>query len=488
MLSVQRVNDFYLLGAMKHDLSSARVEERGKIKLKEKVSHNLEYLTTNLARAFYDYILLASAGESRHAQKSYTNWYFIEQLRGEREDSYDDCKMFNPDELRDALIKVFERENWRTSGYGNKSWQKIASASQYYGKWPDGVFVDYCVDLHHNGGNMFNKPVKNYMDFDVSYWGNLQWFLNLKREHNILRLTYEQASKTNPCYRVTSSSMLMYKKWCVFNNFDPDESIFCKEDSYDTPYDINTYNYVPIEWGNTKPIVLKKYRKGVNVPTDQFGNVVNGKTVTVAKEQSDIRASTIYHTHAQKLKQFTNWRAMKKYLADHEEEIDKQYHKAIINSFRYCVVKGKERTKLREQVREMVDMKYNLHELARKLVIEKYQRHKTQFKSMLKHKKLIDAGELPEGLIKYVGHGKLLSHPCKQQYDGYTWTITQEHIEKYSTQEEVIGTETVKKILKEKEVMPSKNEIEFEESFNVTDYIEKVSTHLSTVQEVQNER
>ena len=147
--------------------------------------------TDRLAGAFFDYIALASFGEARHAPsqaKCYIlqicyNWNRddAQQNIHTRTESYKKALRFDPYRFLPVLSILFHDGQWKDA-YGGKRWGDIAKAGMMYKEVSSTVFVDYVVDLSHNGGSMFNKNILFQFYSGDSYIH----MLSMKRTFSIL--------------------------------------------------------------------------------------------------------------------------------------------------------------------------------------------------------------------------------------------------------------------------------------------------------------
>jgi len=151
------VADFYALQAL--DASSRRKVDTFRRPherwLQDFEDYSQRY-ASKFARALFDYLALACFGEARHCWDKAS--LAIEGLpEGKsRRGAYEDARAYNPWLFLPKLEILFQRAEWEAY-YGGPSWARIAQAAQLYGKLPDTVFIDHCVDLSHNGGLCFDK-------------------------------------------------------------------------------------------------------------------------------------------------------------------------------------------------------------------------------------------------------------------------------------------------------------------------------------------
>lgn len=115
------------------------------------------YFVDNLAKVIYEYTCCAVLTELRHCDKSN---YYVTQIPNNigRGKALDLIKKFTPTSILELGVKMFDGTwNYWNSSYGGSTWQMIAKAGLMYGKVPNMVFIDHCVDLCHNNGSYFDK-------------------------------------------------------------------------------------------------------------------------------------------------------------------------------------------------------------------------------------------------------------------------------------------------------------------------------------------
>lgn len=118
----------------------------------------MEYFVSNLARVIYDYTVLAVLSELRHGCKSNLVLDIPNFMRSERYQIFAWAKEYTSNSILRTGEYLFSSDNnYWASHYGGDSWKAIAKAGLMYGKIPDLVFIDHCVDLCHNSGSYFDK-------------------------------------------------------------------------------------------------------------------------------------------------------------------------------------------------------------------------------------------------------------------------------------------------------------------------------------------
>lgn len=132
------------------------------------------------ARRLFDYLALACFGEARHAgdRASHCVEGFPVAPGDSRAVAVREAVQYNPRQFLPVLVRLFEEADWE-SGYGGRSWGRIARAALMYGQVPDVVFIDHCVDLSHNNGLCFDKHEAGLMLYDGGEYVQL---LNAKRD------------------------------------------------------------------------------------------------------------------------------------------------------------------------------------------------------------------------------------------------------------------------------------------------------------------
>lgn len=147
-----------------------------------------EAYVKNLARAVFDYTVLACAGEARHA-RACTGYYnpYIPQGGG-RGSAMEYAKRYEPYSVLRACYRLFNELDWG-SNYGGEAWARIAHAGLQYGKWDDVTFIDHCVDLSHNSSPYFDKCQAGI--FEMCSSSRYEELLDMKRSYAPEDLIYE---------------------------------------------------------------------------------------------------------------------------------------------------------------------------------------------------------------------------------------------------------------------------------------------------------
>ena len=92
------------------------------------------------------------------------------------------------------VVELFNAE-WKSSSYGGYRWKQIADTLLRYetGQYTDGMFIDTCFGLEHNGGCYFNKA-SNYYNWKVPAKG-LKYLLDVKQSASPTRIGYSPMIK-----------------------------------------------------------------------------------------------------------------------------------------------------------------------------------------------------------------------------------------------------------------------------------------------------
>lgn len=129
-------------------------------------------LSQRWSRGMRDYLLMASAGEARHLP---SHWQWGHAAPQSRHECYLKARKYDPNELGPNLVRVFSDYSW-PGGFGGKLWAHCAEHAVAWTPEAGVAWVDHAVDLKHNGGPVWNKPV--LWEFSNS---TLMAWLNFKR-------------------------------------------------------------------------------------------------------------------------------------------------------------------------------------------------------------------------------------------------------------------------------------------------------------------
>ena len=157
-----------------------------------------ERYVKQFANAVYDYTVLATAGEMRHAKRQ-SNYCFpdFDSTFGShgRVHVYRNMQ-YDPIQLLQCAVMIFDSENntWGT-GYGGQPWCNIAKAGLMKGRVPDVVFADHCVDLSHNSAVYFDKAGTGILELESD--SNYKEFLTFKYEADPIDLIRRTGKSTH---------------------------------------------------------------------------------------------------------------------------------------------------------------------------------------------------------------------------------------------------------------------------------------------------
>lgn len=137
---------------------SAIARDRGMVRdlqwVKDLYTFKASY-EARLARNFFDYLVIAAAGEARHCEDvvAFGGCNTSRNQVGKQVIKHD------PRSTLPALLKIHQTGSFPGSGFGGAKWAMIVEAAILYftlGSNPL-VFADHCVDLAHNGNLAFDK-------------------------------------------------------------------------------------------------------------------------------------------------------------------------------------------------------------------------------------------------------------------------------------------------------------------------------------------
>jgi hypothetical protein len=197
----------------------------------------------NLEQAIWDYTVLVSAGEMRHAKTKAVAYNPNLPYSGShnRDTCFKGVVNFDPKSLLASCDYVFNKVQWKSSGYGGPKWGAIAQAAIFRDKWKNKVlFIDHCVDLTHNGNVYFDKEESNI--FKLREPNEYKRFLDFKRDcvrpQDLLQC-YKCSSLIADFIERAEAVGLTTNRFCwkrdtdFFRNYDTREVL----------------SYKPIEWG-----------------------------------------------------------------------------------------------------------------------------------------------------------------------------------------------------------------------------------------------
>jgi hypothetical protein len=135
--------------------------------LKKRAQAYQDKFSKHLARALFDYLTSASYGEARWANEKCEEMHPEILVGGERHHAYEEARMWKPKSMLKTLSQLFGYR-WE-DGYGGHPWKTIVDHAMHYFTMSPKQFVDYVVDLSHNGGCAFDKPIVVKLD-DITFY------------------------------------------------------------------------------------------------------------------------------------------------------------------------------------------------------------------------------------------------------------------------------------------------------------------------------
>lgn len=196
-MTMRHFYDFYYLEALRAGMSMA-ISANPEIEFKHSferlridVEKEFTKVTTIMAERIRFYLWAACLGEARHAHDR------CEQALEEISDGESRHSVFNKannfpvtSENLDSVCFIFGQE-WG-GAYGGRAWLNIANAIRLYDEVSPATFIDYAIDLEHNGGNVFTKSQGQYepVNLNVDDQNEIGYFLNFKFAKDILTDKY----------------------------------------------------------------------------------------------------------------------------------------------------------------------------------------------------------------------------------------------------------------------------------------------------------
>lgn len=187
----QSTLDFYALLSMRNRLEDCKYRS-GYYDYADRL---LQDYARNFARHIRDYLFIASLGEACHGSDRCNSHELdlwekspFSSYPSSRHRVYNEAQHYEVENGTDKLSEVFFGK-WSTSGFGGKSWGKCISLNKRYGEISNIMFVDMAINLHHNGGNVFNKPL---IFFNYEY---LMAFLDHRRTYEFEDNFFRYANK-----------------------------------------------------------------------------------------------------------------------------------------------------------------------------------------------------------------------------------------------------------------------------------------------------
>ncbi len=159
-------------------------------RLKERVIKHQEEYCKFLSRALFDYLCAASYGESRHADERCEVMHPDVMVGGSRNEAYEEAKIYNPKNYLKTLSNLYNKNRWE-DGYGGKPWGTITDHAINYFSMSPRAFIDYVVDLSHNGGVAFDKPIVLQL-MDITFY---KFLLDVKLKGSLMTNWIERSFK-----------------------------------------------------------------------------------------------------------------------------------------------------------------------------------------------------------------------------------------------------------------------------------------------------
>lgn len=217
------VREFYVLMAI-DAIKKTEMFKKSHEKWEDAYEKYKKKYVGQLAKAVYDYTVLAVAGEMRHGVRgaNLCNAEIIQQ--SSRETAFHAARIYTAKSILDAAIVAFdcgeetildeghscgqcdeedcngdECDNWEypepepsknklrwNSGFGGRAWLKIAEAGLLLDTLGEIGFIDHCIDLSHNNSPYFDKHQAG-----IFFLANKDWYrdcLDYKRKSKALDL------------------------------------------------------------------------------------------------------------------------------------------------------------------------------------------------------------------------------------------------------------------------------------------------------------
>lgn len=196
-----------------------------------------EYCTefnNKFARMIYDYTILAIISELRYVgseQHFYeTKTWKIYHMRLPwgliDEKNYilpisrflaTEARKFNDKKVIELAKFCFNEtmNNYWNSNFGGNSWYEITKLMESYGKIPNEVFIDRCIDMQHNSGTYFDKEKTNILSLGNNDPNDIERFLDYKfKVKDIYDFIFDEIANNKEYYKFTSLRLkTLYKRW-----------------------------------------------------------------------------------------------------------------------------------------------------------------------------------------------------------------------------------------------------------------------------------
>ena len=206
----------------------------------EQLSPLVESWIEDLAVSLRDYLAIISWGEARHAVR-YAEYFIPEILNtNTRKKAYTLGAYYNPDKFLPKVGILFSR-HWTNENFGGENWYKISNAaSMMYHSVKPTVFVDYIMDLIHNGNTCFDKKVLINLDFSPLN------ILDHKRNNFIWEPEYTWAQKSASIHPVVYDLFSLACRHSIINISDENPSGYMNRT---TMVPATEYTPPKIKWG-----------------------------------------------------------------------------------------------------------------------------------------------------------------------------------------------------------------------------------------------
>ena len=238
--------EFYMLQALEL-MSAGKFESFRKShdKWRDDFLSHKHVFEERFAKALFDYMVMACAGEARHASDKCS--YYLDYLPtgGGRYSSAEVAFRYDPISVSKVTQYLFEHD-W-AGGYGGRAWAKIARAVRYYKEMPLTAFIDHCVDLSHNNGSVFNK-------YDLRVFrvcSNYAAFLDDKSEAETPEELVRAVCRHGFCSGLSSRLFNLVDRAEALGFFSPDLFERMYDACHHLRYEVDKLltEYEPIVWG-----------------------------------------------------------------------------------------------------------------------------------------------------------------------------------------------------------------------------------------------
>jgi hypothetical protein len=251
-MRVSNAIEFYLLEYMvaESDRLSAR-NLAASDKFKDDLIRTYRLLESNLSTAFLHYLYLAAIGEARHA--SCKCEYMLYEINGGQRDSACEAGLdYDIEYSLPILEELYLNCRWFGGSFGGSNWGEIVQCAQLYytiGCESLSAWIDYIMDVEHNGGSLFDKKEAGYtarLKLDMDKYP-LRVFLNFKFDHDILEdvdSAYDNEILDIYMYAVSSRvKSLIHRFYVIYKEqYPPSWLDKCNGSAW--------YDYTPVKFGS----------------------------------------------------------------------------------------------------------------------------------------------------------------------------------------------------------------------------------------------